>query len=169
MDEKVSRAGDIALPVCDVTLKHLQDTAGQPVVVRCEAVDEVVMAETFGLPGVVQAQAVPDKDKRNVRYLIETGPMLVHSGTALRGKAEGEWVRPALHADDAHAVPGSVPWRLLRIEDKALVVEAILTLSGYGGAALPSFPDADQARREDGAGAVAPGGGVREEPARGAV
>lgn len=165
-DLKPTVASEIALPVRLVELKHLKTQSDAPVRVRCEAVDEVVLADLFGLPGLVDAQKIAEKDERHVRYLIEAGPALIHAATALSA-SDGSEIRPAFHADEAHAVPGSVPWRMLRFEDKAIVVETILSCSGYGGAASPSFPDGKRAGAADGAGDLAPGGAVREEPAGG--
>ena len=54
-------------------------------------------------------------------------------------------------------------------EALALVVEAILNCSGYGGAALPSFPPRNRAGGKDRPRAVAARRGVRQKPARGAA
>lgn len=139
---KPTDASEIALPVEVVELKHLRTNDGGPVFVRCEAVDELVAMETQGLPGerppIEQKELTPDQKRARAKKNFEEAAALVHNGTSfLNGD---DVVRPAFHCDDAHAVPGSVAWRHLSVEDKVRVINGITRVSGYGGAEDVRFP-----------------------------
>lgn len=159
MEANVTRASDIALPQRIVELKHLKTRAGEPARVQCEAVDELVVAEMFGPPGA-RPESVSQGGERDreaeTRLLLACSPAMVHVATALAGDDGGE-IRPAFHCDEAHAVSGSFPWRMVRFEDKLDVILAILELSGVGGAAGAAFHGSEREGSGDGVGIVAPG------------
>lgn len=155
---------EVALPVTVVELVHMKLTDGSPVRVRCEAVDEMVMLELFGLPGA-SPPAAGDEDATSatdstveVKALMAMAPPLVHDATVLLlGDRE---VRPAFHCDDSHATPGSIPWRMVQIADKQKVVVGILQNSGARGAAEASFSGGDGKGSGDGLGTDPPGEGL---------
>lgn len=166
----VTLAGSIKLPVSDVELKHLTDASGNPVVVRCERVDEVVVLRSLKtLPGSrdgdAEREAELEQRAMTVEEQIAVGERLdqmamelVPVGTALAAEG-GTMVRPAFYFGDVPPYPGAVPWRMLRMEDKSALVTAILQVSGFGGgpAASTSFPVRKRGRGRGRAGAVAAG------------
>lgn len=170
--ESVTNADDIALPVEVVTLKHLRTRADEPVRVRCEAVDEVVVAGVMrGLPGLrpksvgddAPVEASEEAAFESVRELNALAPALLEAGTVLV-LGDGSEVRPAFYFDDAKPRhPKSIPGRLLRIEDKSLMVEAILRVGGYlpgGQADEASFHGVERGGAGGGVGTVPAGEGV---------
>lgn len=165
--EQVTNVGDVMLPTSVVELKHLRTRTGQPVRVRCEAVDELVVVETMRtLPGlkvksVDDGMGTPiDSDSafEQVRELARLAPALIEAGTSLAG-ADGD-VRPAFTFGSGTGDPRALPGKMLRVEDKVALVEAILRCSGYlpgGPADAGSFPDAGRGGAGDGVGAVSAG------------
>lgn len=161
MEGQATVASQVVLPQRLVELKYLKDVNGAPVRVLCEAVDELVVLEMFALPGArasASAEGAEPDLNAMASQLLELAPALIRSATSLTN-ADGSPLRPAFHSDDSTAVPGSIPWRLLRLEEKLDVVLAILQLSGVGGAAGAGFPGGDGKGSGDGVGAVAPGTG----------
>ena len=126
---KPTVASEIALPVRLVELKDLKTNDGAPVRVLCERRDELFVQEQFALPGErgsVDEPATaetPEAKRENAKRLLDRAPGLIHAATALVG-ADGREVRPAFHCDEAHAVPGSFPWRLMSLGDKLRVITA---------------------------------------------
>lgn len=142
---KPTDVSKIARPVEVVQLKHLRTEDGEPVCVRCEAVDELVATESHGLPGdrppVDEKKLSAEQRRERTKENLEQARAIVHHGTSfVSGDAV---VRPAFHYDDTDAVPGSVPWRFLSMADKVTVVNTVLRLSGYGGAEDARFPRRD--------------------------
>lgn len=162
-------ASDIALPVEIVELERLKTKAGEPVRIQCEAVDEMIATEPYGLPGarvpVEDSQRVSKRDR--IAETLAKAPPIIHAGTVLIN-ADGSEIRPAFHCDEAHAVPGSIPWRLVCVPDKLKVVYSIMSLSGYGGAAEHRFSGGDGGGAVHGVGAVAGGEGDAEVTTPGA-
>jgi hypothetical protein len=152
-------ASEIALPVRLVELKDLKTKAGDPVRVLCERRDELFVQEQFALPGErgsldePAAPDTPESKRENAKKLLDRSPVLIHSATVLIG-ADGREVRPAFHCDEAHAVPGSFPWRLMSLGDKLRVITAILDESGFGGAADSKFSGEDAEGTTHGVGAL---------------
>lgn len=156
----ITLAAEVALPIRDVTLEHLRTTAGNPVVVRCELVDELVLLEaTKGLPGAVtpevEAAAKSMDPTADAKAMMAVAPALLESGTGLMGP-DGALLRPAFYAGPVAPHALCIPFRLLRVADVSKMVQAIMELGGYvGGAAAPgSFPDGIGNRAGAGAGVV---------------
>jgi hypothetical protein len=150
----------VALPVKVVELANLKMQDGSPVRVRCEAVDELVMAELLGLPGAkpVSSEGSALSKEDEVRALVAMAAPLVHSSTVLLlGDRE---VRPAFYCDDEHRVDGAIPWRMVRVQDKVNVVVTILGNSGADGAAEASFHGDDREGGGDSVGTLEAGEGV---------
>jgi len=178
--EVVTNIDDIAIPVELVTLKHLKTKGNQPVRVRCEAVDEVVIAAVMrGLPGMrpksVEEATHPQSDEEafeSVSELNALAPALLEAGTALLGPG-GRWVRPAFYFDETKPRDAfSIPGRLLRVEDKSLMVEAILRVGGYlpgGQADEGAFHGGERVGNGDGVGVVPARGSKRSKPVGGAA
>lgn len=153
--------GDIALPIALVSLEHLKTKDGAPVVVRCEGLSELVLAEAFGaLPGgrprsvEVDGEGVADPLEQ-MRALNAYAPRLIESGTSLIGP-DGAEVRPAFFFGE-RPHPLSIPGRLLREGDKVLLLSAIMRLGGYGGAAEAELFPGERVGIGDGVGVVAAG------------
>ena len=130
----VTGAGDVALPVVEVTLKHLKTTAGLPVVVGCCLVSELTMAGILNaLPGLSGAPSVEVPEDAAAAAALASqamavAPAVIEAGTFLGGPG-GTQVRPAFTWRDP---PGeSIPGRYLRDDDKMALLEAILRVSGY--------------------------------------
>lgn len=168
--EQVTNVQDVVLPTVVVELRHLRTRAGEPVRVRCEAVDELVIVDTMrGLPGlkvksVDDGMGTPtdsDSAMEHVRELARLAPALIEAGTSLAG-ADGD-VRPAFTFGSSGLDPRAIPGRMLRVEDKVALVDAILRCSGYlpgGPADAGAFPDGGRGGADDGLGAVSAGEGV---------
>lgn len=170
-------ADEVALPVEVVALKHLKTRSGKPVRVRCEAVDEVVIARVMqALPGLRPPgleEPVPQDEATafaTVEHLNSLAPALLEVGTALMSPS-GEWVRPAFYFDETKPRhPWSLPGRLLRVEDKSLMVEAILRIGGYlpgGQADEGGFHGGKRSGDAGGVGTLPAGEGERPNPVAG--
>jgi hypothetical protein len=159
-----TQVDDIVMPVEMVELQHLKTRAGNPVRVRVEAVHELVIARILGaLPGsrdkapdeTGEGPTLPDAEEMNSysEPLIEAASSLVDY--------DGSEVRPAFYFNEnsPNRHPRSVPGRMLRLEDRTLLVTTILRLSGYSGGAADeaSFPDGKRKGGGGGDGAVAAG------------
>jgi hypothetical protein len=153
MDE-LTRAEDIALPTKLVTLLHLKKRDGSPVVVLCESVDELTLSKIYGMPGERPLAGKESDPVKVIEFMDSVAPSLVHAATAFAGSDGRATVRPAFHFDDAHAVSGSIPGRFLRVEDKLLILNAILENSGLGGAADSRFSAGDGEGEPRGVGAL---------------
>jgi len=129
--------------------------------------------EQFALPGErgsldeQDAPETPESKRANAKKLLDRSPGLIHAATALVA-ADGREVRPAFHCDEAHAVPGSIPWRLMSLGDKLRVITACLDLSGFGGAADSKFPGEDDEGAPHSVGAVEVREGDGDQAAGGA-
>ncbi len=139
---KPTDVSSIARPVEVVELKHLRTVDGGLVYVRCEAVDELVAMESHGNPGEHapndEAPLTLQQKHARAKKNLDEAAAVVHLGTSfVSGDAI---VRPAFHYDEAHSVPGSIPWRYVSVEDKVLIVNTVLRLTGYGGAEDARFP-----------------------------
>lgn len=161
-DGHPTQVGDIALPVALVALEHLKTKGGAPVVVRCEGLSELVLAEAFGaLPGGrprgvdVEGEADP---LEQMRALNSYAPALIEAGTSLIGP-DGAEVRPAFYFGE-RPHPLSIPGRLLREGDKVLLLSAIMRLGGYGGAADAELFLGERVGIDDGVGVVEAGEGA---------
>jgi hypothetical protein len=139
---KPTDVSKIARPVEVVQLKHLRTEDGEPVCVRCEAVDELVAMESNGNPGehapIDEAKLTLEQKRARAKKNLDEAAAVVHLGTSF--VSGDSIVRPAFHYDEAHAVPGSIPWRYVSVEDKVLIVNTVLRLTGYGGAEDARFP-----------------------------
>ena len=168
-----TRAADVVLPVEVVTLVHLKSRNGEPVRVRCEAVDEVVITTLLdALPGgrpptLASGDDSPEATRENLRLFNQHGPPLIEVATVLDDGNGGE-VRPAFWFDPnkpRHAQ--SLPGRILRLEDRVLLAQSILRLSGYlGGAAGADFHGTNGEGVGGGVGTVAAGEGNGDETLR---
>lgn len=168
---QVSVVEDVVVPVEVVTLKHLR-TQGGAMRVGCSMVNELVITEVMqALPGLrakrvadgePEAQT-PEQAFESVKELDALAPRLIEEGTFLVA-ADGSEVRPAFYFDETkprHAK--SLPGRMLRIEDKSLLVEAILRVGGYlpgGRADEGSFLSGERGGDGGGVGTVPAGEGV---------
>lgn len=168
--DQVTNIADVLLPVEVVTLTHLRTRAGEPVRVRCEALDELVVAEAFKRlggerpPEVATAVDPTDVEAATevLRQLNVVAPALIEAGTSLEGP-DGLEVRPAFYFGAARPHPLAIPGRLLRQEDRVNLCAAIMRLGGYlGGAAGAGFHGGDGGGGDAGVGVVAavPGGGA---------
>lgn len=167
MNDQITRASDVALPIEIVTLEHLRTLAGEPVQVRCEMLDEVTMADLLGPPGARPSQAgeaaddpeiSAGLDDTKIRRINDSAPILLPAATALLGD-DGALIRPAFYFTDAQKVPGAIDGRYLRLADRALLVSSILKLSGLGGAAGAEFHGGKREGGGNGVGDLAPGEG----------
>lgn len=163
-----TRASEVVLPIELVTLSRLKARGGISVVVGCESVDELVLARILQSwpgerpPSAMATKPTPDEVLARIDLIA---PQLIEAATFLEGD-DGEEVRPAFWFTTR--VKGAIPGRLLREEDKILLVQAIMRAGGYmdaadGGAAESgAFPGGDRARAPDEPGAVAvlPHGGA---------
>lgn len=179
--DRVTDVADIDLPVEVVTLAHLRTRSGDPVRVRVEGLDELVVAEAFKrLPGDSPPVAGgadladPERASEALRQLNVVAPALIEAACGLES-AEGE-VRPAFYFGPVRPHPRSIPGRLLRQEDRVLLCATIMRLGGYmGGAAGATFHGGERSRGDGGVGVVAAGAGERDaavpagRPAAGAV
>lgn len=120
-----------------IELPELTTADGSPARVQCDRLEETFILRNLGLPG---ARAGAEKLDRvaQLEAMLKSAP-IVHAGTAFAGPDGGE-VRPAFHCDEAHAVPGSVPWDSLSFDSKLEVMNTLLELGGFGGAAAHQFP-----------------------------
>jgi hypothetical protein len=166
----VTRASQVALPVEPVALTHMKTVDGAPVVVLCEAVNEMKVYEVLGLPGLRtkgmdEPADTPEGKEARAKFLITLGPLLLPLGTSLAGDDGGPPIRPAFHFEDGDGPAGALPGRLLRVQDIVKMVVSILQLSGFGGAAEGAeFPDGEREGRSDSGGAVAAVEGVGADP-----
>lgn len=136
MEDRITNAFDIELPVTIVELEHLKTKTGERVRVRCEAVDELDAAKAYGMPG--QHGANPDGSSSSldvINIVDKVAPVLIHGATVLADADGNHTIRPAFHFDEEHRVNGSIPARYLRMSDKMALITAILHNSGLGGAA----------------------------------
>jgi len=174
MEGRATDVGAVRLPVEVVELLHLKTRDGQPVRVECEAIDELVVTQLLEtLPGdTVERIRMREQQKARgnaaepatllsrAKVFERYAPALIETGTLLRD-ADGKEVRPAFWFDpDRPRHPLSIPGRLLRFEDKVLLVETVTRLSGYGGGAAAqgaTFHAGEQEGRPGGVGAVPPG------------
>lgn len=174
VNEKVTNAGDIALPVELVTLTRLKTRDGSPVVVRCEMLPEESIAEVFkALPGS-RVEGVGDDVEvdalEELRRLGVVAPALLEQGTSLDGP-DGR-VRPAFYAGEKAPHPLSIPMRYLHVEDKVALCAAIMRLGGYLPGGTPTdgtFHGDDGGGAGDGAGVVAAGAGDGDDAVGGAA
>lgn len=140
-------ASEIALPPALpehllVELADLKTKDGGPVYVGCDRPDPLHVLERYGLPGTDPKDAdanSPAARMRRVSFVLNGCADLVHRYTSL-GLADGTTLRPAFHCDEAHAVSHSIPWDRVTLNDKLAVVNALLRLGGFGGAAAAEFP-----------------------------
>jgi len=130
----VTRATDVAVPVVVVELLHMRTTSGEPVRVLCGGADELVLHKAVGLPGgrppTLEDDAGPRDAEADVEHLKRVAVPLLEAGTAFSDGNGGE-VRPAFYWDPAKRVPGSIPGRLLRVEDLERLVTGVLRAGGY--------------------------------------
>jgi hypothetical protein len=177
--DQVTNIADVVLPVEVVTLAHLRTRAGEPVRVRCEALDELVVADAFKRlggerPPEVAALVDPtdlEAATETLRQLNVVAPALIEAGTSLDGP-DGSEVRPAFYFGDRRPHPLSIPGRLLRQEDRVNLCATIMRLGGYmGGAAGATFHGGERGGRDGGVGVVAAGPLERDAavPADGAL
>lgn len=141
---KPTVASEIVLPPTELLLElaQLKTAAGSPVQVLCERLDPIFVLEHYGLPGEYpkeEGKSAKGRDVDAIASMLRAAAELVHAGTTLSG-IDGAFVHPAFHCDEAHAVPGSLSWNRVPVEDRLRVVNAILRLSGFGGAAPAAFP-----------------------------
>lgn len=135
-EHEVTRADEVAVPLEVVELAHLRTKNGDPVRVLCGGADELVLQRVMrALPGshppaLEDDAGTGEEAETQVEHLKLVAPALLEAGTAFSDGAGGE-VRPAFWWDPAKRVPGSVPGRLLRIEDLSALVTAVLRASGY--------------------------------------
>lgn len=107
---KATNAADVALPIEYVPLEHLKTSAGEPVIVRCEAVSEMVLAEIWqalpgGRPPDVRVDSEGNSDPLDqMRSLNSYAPRLIEAGCVLEGP-EGSEVRPAFFFEDQAPLP----------------------------------------------------------------
>jgi hypothetical protein len=148
--------------------------------VRCESVDDVIVSRVMKmLPGArpksvdtgePEVEMTEEQSFASVEQLNVVAPWLLVEGTALE-LADGTEVRPAFYFDGhTKRHPRSLPGRLLRVEDKSTMVEAILRVGGYlpgGQADEASFPDGGRGGAADGVGDVPAGEGDGAEPVGG--
>lgn len=156
MDNKVTNAFDIELPIKVVELEHLKTRSGDRVKVLCEAVDELEAVKAFGMPGEHAGGVNASTTAIEVVDIMDKiAPSLLHGATALADGDGNPTIRPAFHFDDDHKVPGSIPARYLRLSDKILLITAILNNSGLGGAVPEAqFPAGDGEGLSRGVGTV---------------
>lgn len=157
-----TNVADIAVPVEMVKLEHLKTKAGEPVWVRCEALDETIITDIArALPGELPAgeKSRNTDPERNIREVLRMAPALIEAGTVLVGP-DGAEIRPAFYftAEAHRRSPLSLPGHPLRVADKIALCEAIMRLGGYvGGAAGAGFHAQEHVGREGGAGTVEAG------------
>jgi hypothetical protein len=172
--DPVTKASSIVLPFEDVALAHLKDSAGNPVVVRVEARGAMTTYDAlkalpgarFVAPEAEGAARDPAVQEAVVRQNLRDAEPLIEACTLLRDENGGE-VIPAFWFDPAKArSPLSVPGRMLHDSDKALLLNAILRVSGLAGgeADAVAFP-AGTGSGVDGAGTVVGGPSTGEGPA----
>ena len=143
-EDQPTAVNDVALPVEIVTLKHLKTKSGEAVRVRCEALSELVLADILkSLPGArpEQTENVADDPMEAVRVMNTYAPPLIEKATSFVNSG-GTEVRPAFWftVSTGDALPG----RMLREEDKLLLVTTILRLGGYlADASEGAFPVQD--------------------------
>lgn len=161
MDSEITQVEDVALPVESVELTKLKRKGGAPVIVLCEAVDEIRLQRALrALPGAApqmgMTEGVTQDPSDVVESLVTRGAPLIEIGCVLKN-ADGTEVRPAFFFGD-DPKNGALPGRLLSIGDRTKIIVTILRLSGFGGAAAESasFSGGDGGRSEDGSGTVAP-------------
>lgn len=155
MEKKATAVGNIALPVSYVQLTDLKTTAGEPVTVRVEAVDQLTMARIAALPGhrpeATEAAGLSPETIETMEKMAALSKPLIELSTSLVD-AEGNDVRPAFWFDPnkpRHEL--SIPGRLLGVRDMADLCMEILRVSGYVGGASDEakFPDADREGEAD--------------------
>lgn len=141
---------DVQLPQVLVELKHLRTKSGNPVVVTCEALDDLTMAKiTGGLSGARDPGLEGEDPVAAAGGIERMAELTDERAQALIGRATWflsgtEEVRPAFWFDSGaprHA--RSIPGRLLRYEDRLTLLTAILRVGNYlsGGVAdATSFP-----------------------------
>lgn len=162
-------ASDVKLPVEMVTLTKLTTNAGTPVVVRCESVSEILLADVVGaLPGLrvpSTEDAVPDAEA-TIRRLSALGSSgLIEAGCFLDDGQGG--LAPAFYFGKVSPHPSSIPGRLLHEADTILLVVTIMRLGGYldgGPVDSGSFLGGERVGNVDGVGTLATGAGDRTDP-----
>lgn len=148
VEQQPTRAEDVLLPVEVVELKHLVTRSGEPVRVLCGGVDEVVIQAVMRvLPGAHppafddgEQGAGAGESEAYAESLKRIAVPLLEAGTAFSDGNGGE-VRPAFYWDPAKRVPGSIPGRLLRLEDIDRLVTATLRAGGYVAPAAGGGPE----------------------------
>lgn len=160
-------AGDITLPVQDVTLtgRALKRKDGAPLVVRVEFIEEErllsIIESAPGHATVLGAPRTAD-ERENIetaRALLKYAPGIIAASCALVGP-DGSEQRPGFHfGADPH--DGSLPGRFLTTPEKLTLLMTSLRVSGFAGGPADDmrFPDAERAGRSDGAGTVDAGEG----------
>jgi hypothetical protein len=157
---KPTVASEIVLPVRPkfllIELNDLFTATGARAVVRCDRCEEVLILRHLGLPGARPGIKVDEGEQKvsQVEFILRNCAPVVHTATSFATSDGGE-VRPAFHCDEEHAVPGSVPWDLTSLSDKLGVIQGLLELSGFGGAANATFPAGGSGGRAAGVGALA--------------
>lgn len=130
----ITNASDIALPYEDVEIS-LKTRSGEPVIVRCEFIDELrilpIMKAWAGESPAVVEDYLTDEEK--VALLVSKAKPMVEAGTMLLGD-NGQEVRPAFYfSDDAKKHELSIPGRYLKVADLMKLTAALFRLSGYTG------------------------------------
>lgn len=140
----VTNAADIQLPYEDVELS-LKTRSGDPVVVRCEFIDELRVMPIMKA-WVGEATPVVDdfySEEEKVQLVLNKAKPLIEAGTMLIGD-NGQEVRPAFYFDDATPRhPQSINGRYLKVVDIMKLGIALFRLTGYAGGVAneTSFPN----------------------------
>lgn len=147
-----STADEVAAPVTLVELRDLKTVSGAPFRVYVERVPEEQLVDIMRLlPGATpkppEQQAAPDdaaaRDEVAVRKWLGWAPQLIPTASFLV-LADGREVRPAFYFD-GEPTTHSVPGKYLTARDRSLLMNAILSLSGWSKEATASaqFHDGD--------------------------
>jgi hypothetical protein len=165
---------DAAAPVVLVELKDLKTRAGSPFRVYVERIPEEVLVDVMRqLPGDHPPEALaavkdPDGKEASVRKWLGWAPALIERGTFLR-RQDGHETRPAFYF--GAPVPGAVRGSYLTAQDRTLIMNAILNMSGWTreAAAPASFHGRDGGGSTAGPDAVGVREGVGPDPVGGAA
>jgi len=144
MEVHTTLASTVRIPIEMVQLEHLKTDSGDPVAVRCEAINEIsVLRALRALPGASppSAGAIDESDlddearllwkAERTALLMERGTALIEAGAFLEGP-DGRPVQ-AFYAKDPPPHPFAIPIRMLRSDDILLLVDTIARLSGFIG------------------------------------
>lgn len=137
---EVTAASAVLIPSEIVTLDYLKTKGGDPVRVRCEAINEITILESLkALPG--QRPPRPGQDDvpideltskaEQVALILERGTPMILAGSFLLDD-EGKAVA-AFYASEPPPHPNCIPVRMLRSDDLFKLVESIARLSGFLG------------------------------------